>query len=133
MVKRTAGTERDLLVSARFGNNVLRYAGGTGAAQGQFNMGPALGNPAGLALDQGGNAFVANLTRTRCSSARPANARPAWICRTTAFEVCYQAGEGGFAERMRQIAVLSATVYHGICGCWHSAASGQLRPGLAQA
>jgi sugar lactone lactonase YvrE len=55
-----AYAQQDLLVSARFGNDVLRYAGGTGASQGQFNMGPPLSNPAGLALDQAGNVYVAN-------------------------------------------------------------------------
>src|SRR5215831_11995122 len=51
---------QDLLVSARFGNNVLRYAGDTGDPQGQFDMGPPLSNPAGLALDQDENVYVAN-------------------------------------------------------------------------
>jgi len=55
-----AYAQQDLLVSARFGNNVLRYAGDTGDPQGQFDMGPPLSNPAGLALDPNGNAYVAN-------------------------------------------------------------------------
>jgi sugar lactone lactonase YvrE len=50
---------QDLLVSARFGDHVLRYAGDTGASLGQFNMGgPPLSNPAGLALDQAGNVYL---------------------------------------------------------------------------
>jgi sugar lactone lactonase YvrE len=55
-----AYAQQDLLVSARFGNNVLRYAGDTGDPQGQFDMGPPLDNPAGLALDQDRNVYVAN-------------------------------------------------------------------------
>jgi len=55
-----AYAQQDLLVSARFGNNVLRYAGDSGDPLGQFDMGPPLSNPAGLALDQDGNVYVAN-------------------------------------------------------------------------
>jgi hypothetical protein len=62
----------DLLVSARFGNNVLRYADGTGASQGQFNMVPPLSNSAELALDQAETSTSPTSTRTRCSNIRPA-------------------------------------------------------------
>jgi sugar lactone lactonase YvrE len=55
-----AYAQQDLLVTARYGNNVMRYAGDTGDPKGQFDMGPPLSNPAGLALDQDGNVYVAN-------------------------------------------------------------------------
>jgi sugar lactone lactonase YvrE len=55
-----AYAQQDLLVSARFGDNVLLYAGDTGDPLGQFDVGPPLSNPAGLALDQDGNVYVSN-------------------------------------------------------------------------
>jgi len=50
----------DLLVSARFGNNLLRYSGASGAFQRQFNMGGGLSNPAGVAYDANGYLYMAN-------------------------------------------------------------------------
>ena len=54
------GAPGDLLVSARFGNNILRFAAGTGAPAGQFNNGGGLSNPSGLAFGPGGSLYVGN-------------------------------------------------------------------------
>jgi sugar lactone lactonase YvrE len=54
------GGAGDLLVSARFGNNILRYAAGSGAFVGQFNIGGGLSNPSGLAFDQSGILYAGN-------------------------------------------------------------------------
>lgn len=55
-----ARADTDLLVSARFGNNILRYDAGTGASHGQFNVGGGLSNPAGLTVGADGNIYASN-------------------------------------------------------------------------
>lgn len=51
-------SERDLLVSSRFSNSVIRYDGLTGALIGTFASGPELRNPNGMAFGPDGNLYV---------------------------------------------------------------------------
>src|SRR5947199_9149277 len=49
---------QDLLVSARFSNEVLRYDADTGAFKGVFSSGKDVKNPNGLAVGPDGNLYI---------------------------------------------------------------------------
>lgn len=57
-VSTARAAERDVLVSSRFSNNVLRYDGVTGAFVGVFASGHGLANPNGVAYGPDGNLYI---------------------------------------------------------------------------